>query len=1685
MSTDLQLGKTDFEFYSRFAKPLILTLPVPQERILAAAWFSKLKGEGSGDEKLRLDYLKLLLFVLQRRKLAGPFTENPSKKEHLDPFGEDYELSAIARQIIEKEQNEKRERCLKNIRGEDGDFPSFITDYSPDLLEYVAAQDIPRFGIHVYYAISKEPLTEWKNSEHGVFPRTPRKVEPLGRVSDTSFAVIEPKQPTGEGDSRKQTCEESGSTTPKRKQRHPTFAAGGRPAPALGELIPEEISPERSPPTWGSNLIEVKEPIDMQEPDTPPIISQHVSVEEIDELGENALQELLNQSINVENMMKEIEAMEESLPDIDVEDVEQAEHDIFDKELVALQEMNKFQEEFEKRIKELESELQDDEVKMLEAEEMAEMSKEKEIHQKEKPIIENILKGEDTHIQLYTETPEEPKKPKTPGRTGLPVSKAKAAVLTPAEKSKIEIENAKSASKPSTSKSTDSLKTPTQKKSGLPVPGKRKILKSETAHDIDKQKIIELKEAYESQLENLETELKRLREGLQNESPSTIAVPKPAEELLVEHKKISPAEEAQKSIEFADEGLNKEDDIFEEQRKELEALEKLEEIYKKFKEEYPPSGYRSPPVFSRKKEIREAGKGLKYRLNEFELPHDQTFVDASTYLREHPEHAPKEISEMTKEEREEVLKSIQRLRERHPISHPGSSGVSSEPQVAKPLTSPTFEVSDLEHLKKLVERSDKLLATAPAEAGVPVTSPKPAAIPERPKTPKSANLDLEEPPDFAQSPPPEPPSFGTPEWLRSPELPPLLTDDDLERIYQEKKQAGLIPQPVFETPKQLRDIRAKVTKTPPSVGSIPTPKTPPGRPIKTIPAQDWKWQYESPIKVPYYSPVLPKGQRTLKEAATMSPPINLQNAEQPDLIPMDEEEAYYDQFELAALRAHMESDQGLQAPIDIDLAPFDQSFSPKRHHVEVQADEIRQIEAEGEQFLHMLPNMEHAKKYLKRAADTAHEVQTEPITLSQGIISEAAGVAGLMNESFPEELNESIVDVVDMSKEIPEFNIYPEDLGLQGWEDYEEIPYFDVNPEDLGWPVDYQEIPHFDVKPEDLGMEPKRLPTLPHGYELRQEVGSPTGWIPGVGYVRPHPAKIIPTGLKTPPKPPTREELMDIYYKEEERDPFAPTLDEMTLDELTRDMENFLIDSPTSRLVATPHPPGTPMQASKPSTPGSPGSPFDAEAFKHKVKRAEQQLPTRPMTYRAGRTTIPRHHIRPHTSYELGDIDEHYEGAGTVADMPVQPLRWNIKKSRLPPPRKEQVYHPEELIGVAAPIRQELQENILDQPIYEEIRSPELRPQYQLQGHETPPHLQYLRTVVRDQPWEDRREVRAPLKIGQFIEQEFPPENLFAFEEAYLAQEEVPEHLKAFADVNQAPQFPEFPEMYAPHPEDFIDIVHMSPKGFPEFPQEFAPSPGVFQVESPNQPRAAQFSDSPDYEPLSPHGLISQPGPSRRSEPARRYKTPADAIRPQPDPCGSPPKMKKYVKTAVLEQSRYDPEHPEESKKVSKGKTFLKFKESEQERLQTVKTSTPIGGAVYQHRSPDMISPTTPLKTPPKILYATKTPPHAINIQETAATAQSPKRTHARKKLYADDLNIEQTEFPKSDWPEPRLRAYQRTIPQKDIEEFVKRSMVASVCPGGNYPGIEVEQSFEEEEDLYVPEQLRDWKWMDEENEDW
>lgn len=58
------------------------------DRVLAAAWVQKLLDSNAGSEELRTSYLKVLLFVLNRKSLCGPFLENPNSFGRLEEFSE-------------------------------------------------------------------------------------------------------------------------------------------------------------------------------------------------------------------------------------------------------------------------------------------------------------------------------------------------------------------------------------------------------------------------------------------------------------------------------------------------------------------------------------------------------------------------------------------------------------------------------------------------------------------------------------------------------------------------------------------------------------------------------------------------------------------------------------------------------------------------------------------------------------------------------------------------------------------------------------------------------------------------------------------------------------------------------------------------------------------------------------------------------------------------------------------------------------------------------------------------------------------------------------------------------------------------------------------------------------------------------------------------------------------------------------------------------------------------------------------------------------------------------------------------------------------------------------------------------------------------------------------------------------
>lgn len=85
----------------------------------------------------------------------------------------------VAKELLEAEEVERRQRILRGLAGPSGDYPPFTIEYSSNLLEYTAAQDIPNFGVHAFYALSKEPLSKWDNLTTAVFPKGYRSIRSI------------------------------------------------------------------------------------------------------------------------------------------------------------------------------------------------------------------------------------------------------------------------------------------------------------------------------------------------------------------------------------------------------------------------------------------------------------------------------------------------------------------------------------------------------------------------------------------------------------------------------------------------------------------------------------------------------------------------------------------------------------------------------------------------------------------------------------------------------------------------------------------------------------------------------------------------------------------------------------------------------------------------------------------------------------------------------------------------------------------------------------------------------------------------------------------------------------------------------------------------------------------------------------------------------------------------------------------------------------------------------------------------------------------------------------------------------------------------------------------------------------------------------------------------------------------
>ncbi|XP_075234760.1 uncharacterized protein LOC142332295 [Lycorma delicatula] len=128
-------------------------------------WLQKLRSiEDDNFKKLRNEHLKLLLFALHRRSMVGIFENKPP--DELESFHDGLTLMEMTRELIELTEK----KAAKDLAPGECPLPAVRTSISADLKEYTAAQMIPKFGAHVYYAVSCEPIQFWKKSGNTSYP---------------------------------------------------------------------------------------------------------------------------------------------------------------------------------------------------------------------------------------------------------------------------------------------------------------------------------------------------------------------------------------------------------------------------------------------------------------------------------------------------------------------------------------------------------------------------------------------------------------------------------------------------------------------------------------------------------------------------------------------------------------------------------------------------------------------------------------------------------------------------------------------------------------------------------------------------------------------------------------------------------------------------------------------------------------------------------------------------------------------------------------------------------------------------------------------------------------------------------------------------------------------------------------------------------------------------------------------------------------------------------------------------------------------------------------------------------------------------------------------------------------------------------------------------------------------------
>ncbi|KAJ9597772.1 hypothetical protein L9F63_011380, partial [Diploptera punctata] len=189
----------EFCFFLKPVKSLVFYIRDVQDRAAVCSWILKLQQANSQPE-LRVEYVKLLLFSLQRRCLPSMFSEKPDSSADLPPFPDGLELKGMMKKIIAED------RAKEQAAGD----KDYITEVSSDMKEYVALQTIPGYGVHCYMAVSDEPMNKWD--------RTTTKSSKTQGISDNKTKIL-PQSVSGQETKNKNKSDNNPSNYDKSMRR--------------------------------------------------------------------------------------------------------------------------------------------------------------------------------------------------------------------------------------------------------------------------------------------------------------------------------------------------------------------------------------------------------------------------------------------------------------------------------------------------------------------------------------------------------------------------------------------------------------------------------------------------------------------------------------------------------------------------------------------------------------------------------------------------------------------------------------------------------------------------------------------------------------------------------------------------------------------------------------------------------------------------------------------------------------------------------------------------------------------------------------------------------------------------------------------------------------------------------------------------------------------------------------------------------------------------------------------------------------------------------------------------------------------------------------------------------------------------------------------------------------------------